>query len=62
MVTLVCLCMQCATKLILKRNIIINHFCYFISLETELTVAVCAMFYPRNCWVVYYAVLALLLL
>lgn len=28
--TLVCLCMQCAAKLILKR-IIINHFYYFIS-------------------------------
>lgn len=65
MVTLVCLCMQCAAKLILKGIIIIivlNHFCYFVTLERELTVAVYAMSCPRNCWVVYYAVLALLLL
>lgn len=63
MVTLVCLLMQCAPQLILKRIIIIiSHFCYFVSTEAELTVAVRAMFYPRNCWLVYYAVLALLLL
>lgn len=63
MVTLLCLCMQCAAKLILKGIIIVlNQFCYFITLERELTVAVHAMFYPRNLWMVYYAVLALLLL
>lgn len=60
MVTLVCLCMWCAAKLILKG--IINHFCNFISLETEVPGALHAIFYPRNCWLVYHAVLALLLL